>query len=64
MYLPPAVIIVCISLPLPAASAMAEPDMPAKMIDCTHVDLGEAAAEAADQGVAEVSSRAVIGPSS
>ena len=32
VYLPPEVIIVCISLPLPAASAMADPDMPAKMM--------------------------------
>ena len=49
-----AVIIFCISLPLPAASAIAEPDMPAKMIALHDVDLGEAAAEAADERVAEV----------
>ena len=34
-YLPSRVIIVCISLPVPAASAIAEPDMPAKMMLCT-----------------------------
>ena len=31
-YLPPCVIICCIILPVPTASAMAEPDMPAKMM--------------------------------
>ena len=34
-YLPSRVISVCISLPEPAASASAEPDMPAKMMLCT-----------------------------
>ena len=47
------VIICCIILPVPAASAMAEPDMPAKMIDLHDVDVRQAAAETADDGVAE-----------
>jgi hypothetical protein len=51
--LPSLVIMYCIILPVPAASAMAEPDMPAKMIALHDVDLREAAAEAADQRVAE-----------
>ncbi len=53
-----AVIMFCIILPVPAASAMAEPDMPAKMMRLQDVDLREAAAEAADEGVAEVSAAA------
>ena len=52
--MPSGVIIVCIILPVPAASAMAEPDMPAKMTLCSDVDLRQAAPEAADHGVAEV----------
>ncbi len=34
VYLPSFVIRTCMSLPLPAASASAEPDIPAKMMLC------------------------------
>ena len=54
VYLPSLVIMYCIILPLPAASAMAEPDMPAKMIALQHVDLRQPAAESPDERIAKI----------
>ena len=62
MYLPSAVIIVCISLPLPAASAIAEPDMPAKMIDCTTLTWARPPRKRPTSASQKCSSRAVIEP--
>ena len=62
VYLPPEVIIVCISLPLPAASAMAEPDMPAKMIDCSTLTWARPPRKRPTSASQKSSSRAVMLP--
>ena len=53
VYLPSCVIIACIILPEPAASAMAEPGHAGKDDALHDIDLRQSAPEAADQRIAE-----------
>ena len=62
VYLPFSVIIFCIILPEPAASAMAEPDMPAKMIDWTTLTCARPPRKRPTSASQKRSSRPVIEP--
>ena len=62
VYLPPDVIIVCIILPVPAASAIAEPDMPAKMMLCTTLTWARPPRKRPTSASQKCSSRAVMLP--
>ena len=62
VYLPSAVISDCIILPVPAASAMAEPDMPAKMIDCRMLTKASPPRKRPTTALQNSSRRAVIDP--
>ena len=62
VYLPPRVIIICIILPVPAASAIAEPDMPAKMMLCTTLTWARPPRKRPTSASQNRSSRSVIEP--
>ena len=62
VYLPSCVIIVCISLPVPAASAIAEPDMPAKMMLCTTLTWARPPRKRPTSALQKRSSRSVMLP--
>ena len=61
-YLLPDVIMVCIIFPVPAASAIAEPDMPAKMIDWTTLTCASPPRKRPTIALQNVRRRCVIGP--